>query len=166
MGTVTLHGAPLRVSGELPAVGSRAPDFRLVDTQLNIRSLADFAGQRKLLAISPSVDTPVCAAQARRFDAHAAEFDNVAFLVITADLPFAQGRFCAAENIDNVTLLSMVRSEDFARDYGVLLEEGPLAGTTVRAVVVLDENDRVLHTERVEEVSDEPDYAAAVAALR
>ena len=166
MGTIRLHGEPLRISGELPPIGSSAPDFRLVDTALNVRTLADFSGKRKILTISPSIDTPVCAAQARRFDSLVAGLENTEILVITADLPFAQSRFCAAENIDNVTLLSMVRSEDFGRDYGVLLQEGPLAGTTARAVIALDEHDRVVHAQLVEEISEEPDYEAAVAALR
>lgn len=166
MATVTLHGSPLRTSGDLPSIGSQAPDFHLIDTTLTDRSLADYAGKRKILNISPSLDTPVCAAQARRFDREAVGLDNVEVLVITADLPFAQSRFCTAEGVDHVTPLSTVRSHDFGRDYGVLLEEGPLAGTVVRALVVLDENDRVIHTELVEEISDEPDYEAALAKLR
>jgi len=166
MGHVTLHGAPLKISGELPAIGSKAPDFNLIDTSLSERSLADFAGKRKILNISPSLDTPVCAAQARRFDDAVVDLDNVVVLVVTADLPFAQSRFCDAENVDHVTPLSTVRSQDFGRAYGILLEEGPMAGTLVRAVVVLDEDDRVIHTELVEEISAEPDYEAALAKLR
>jgi thioredoxin-dependent peroxiredoxin len=166
MGHVTLHGSPLKISGELPAIGSTAPDFNLIDTNLGERTLADFAGKRKILNISPSLDTPVCAAQARHFNEAVPELENVVLLVITADLPFAQSRFCHAENVDYVTPLSTVRSQDFGRAYGILLEEGPMAGTLVRAVVVLDENDRVIHTELVEEISAEPDYEAALAKLR
>lgn len=166
MPTVTLHDTPLRISGDVPAVGSRAPDFRLVDTTLIERTLADFGGRRKILNISPSLDTPVCAAQVRWLNKAAPGLDNVAILAITADLPFAQSRFCTAEHIDHVTPLSAVRAHEFGRAYGVLLEEGPLAGTLVRAVVVLDENDVVIHSQLVEEISAEPDYDAALAALR
>lgn len=166
MATVTLHGEPLRTSGDLPDIGSNAPDFRLVDTSLNIRSLADFSGQRKVINIAPSLDTPVCAAQARRFDREAAALDNTAVLVVSADLPFAQARFADAEGVDHVTFLSMVRSEDFGRAWGILLEDGPLAGICARAVVVLDESDQVIHSQLVEEISDEPDYDAVLAKLR
>jgi len=166
MASVTLHGDPIRISGELPAVGSRAPDFNLIDTALNERTLAEFSGLRKVVNIVPSLDTPVCAAQARRFDQEAAALDNTRVLVVSADLPFAQARFCSTECTDDILPLSTVRSTDFGRAYGVLLEEGPLAGICARAVVVLDSDDTVLHAELVPEISEEPDYDAALAALR
>jgi thiol peroxidase len=166
MASVTLQGNTIQISGELPAEGSKAPDFRLIDKDLNARTLGDFAGTRKVLNIVPSLDTPVCAAQARRFNEEAAKLDNAHVLVVSADLPFAQGRFCSTEGIENLTVLSTVRSHEFGRDYGVLLEEGPLAGITARAVVVIDENDVVRHAQLVPEIAEEPDYAAVLAAVR
>lgn len=166
MATVTLHGDPIHTSGELPAEGAQAPDFRLIDTQLNERSLADFHGRRKVLNIVGSLDTPVCAAQARRFDQEASRLHNVEVLVVSADLPFTQARIAKAEQIDNVTMLSMVRARDFADPWGIGLIEGPLQGICARAVVVLDEDDRVLHSQLVPEISDEPDYDRALAVLR
>jgi len=166
MTTVTLQGNAIRISGELPAVGSPAPDFRLIDRELNERSLADFAGRRKVLNIVPSLDTPVCARQARRFNEKAAALDNTAVLVVSADLPFAQARFCETEGIEHLTVLSTVRSRDFGHAWGVLLEEGPLAGICARAVVVVDENDTVRHAQLVSEIADEPDYEAALESLR
>ena len=165
MATVTLQGNPIHTNGDLPNVASQAPDFRLIDRELNERTLADFAGQRKVLNIVPSLDTPVCANQARRFNEEAASLDNTAVLVVSADLPFAQNRFCETEGIERVTPLSMVRSPDFGEAYGVLLTEGPLAGICARAVVVVDENDVVRYTQLVPEIAEEPDYAKALAAL-
>ena len=165
MATVTLQGNPIHTSGELPAEGTRAPDFRLIDRELNERTLADYAGKRKLLNIVPSLDTPVCAAQARRFNEDAAQLDNTQVLVISADLPFAQSRFCETEHIDNLDTLSIVRSGDFGEAYGVALTEGPLAGICARAVIVLDENDVVQYTQLVPEIAEEPDYDAALDAL-
>ena len=165
MATVTLQGNPIHTSGDLPSQGSKAPDFRLVDRELNERSLADYAGKRKVLNIVPSLDTPVCAAQARRFNEEAAGLDNTQVLVISADLPFAQNRFCETENIDNLETLSIVRSQDFGDAYGVALTEGPLAGICARAVMVLDENDVVQYTQLVPEISEEPDYEAVLKAL-
>ncbi len=165
MAEITLGGTPIHTNGELPAVGSQAPDFRLVDAELNDRTLADFAGRRKLLNIVPSLDTPVCAASTHRFDEAAAGRDNLVMLVISADLPFAQARFCGSEQIGKVVPLSMMRDRKFAKDYGVLITDGPLAGITARAVVVLDENDRVLYRELVPEIKQEPDYDRALAAL-
>ena len=165
MATITLQGNEIHTNGELPAVGSQAPDFNLVDGDLNDRHLADYAGRRKLLNIVPSLDTGVCATSTRKFNEAAAGRDNVVMLVISADLPFAQGRFCSTEGIDKVIPLSMMRSRNFAKDYGVLIEDGPLAGITARAVVVLDENDKVVYTELVPEIGQEPDYEKALAAL-
>ncbi len=165
MATITLKGQEIHTSGELPPVGSQAPDFVLVDKDLNDRTLADFRGKRKLLNIVPSLDTPVCATSTKKFNDHAKGRDDVVMLVISADLPFAQARFCGAEGVDKVVPLSMMRSRKFAKDYGVLITDGPLAGITARAVVVLDENDRVVHTELVPEIAQEPDYDRALAAL-
>ncbi len=165
MATITLKGQEIHTSGELPPVGSQAPDFVLVDKDLNDRTLADFRGKKKLLNIVPSLDTPVCATSTRKFNDYAKGRDDVVMLVISADLPFAQARFCGAEGVDKVVPLSMMRSRKFAKDYGVLITDGPLAGITARAVVVLDENDRVVHTELVPEIAQEPDYDRALAAL-
>ncbi|MBK1707706.1 thiol peroxidase [Marichromatium gracile] len=165
MAQTALQGSPVTLTGTLPAVGQQAPDFTLVDKDLNDRTLADFAGKKKLLNIVPSLDTPVCALSTQRFNAAMAERDDAVALVISADLPFAMGRFCGAEGIDNVIPLSLMRSQAFARDYGVLIADGPLAGVCARAVVVLDAEDRVIHCQLVPEITEEPDYAAALAAL-
>jgi thiol peroxidase len=165
MASITLKGDEIHTSGELPAVGAQAPDFKLVDTDLNDRSLGDYRGKKKLLNIVPSLDTPVCATSTRKFNDHAAGRDDVMMLVIAADLPFAMARFCTGESIDKVIPLSMMRSRNFAKDYGVLITDGPLAGITARAVVVLDENDKIVYTELVPEIGQEPDYDKALAAL-
>ncbi len=165
MATITLQGNETHTNGDLPAIGSTAPDFKLTNGDLQDVSLADFAGKKKLLNIVPSLDTPTCAESTRRFNAAAAERPDTVFLVISADLPFAQGRFCTSEGLDNVIPLSMMRDKNFAKDYGVLIQDGPLAGITARAVVVLDENDKVIHTQLVPEIADEPDYETALKAL-
>ncbi len=165
MASVTLQGNEFHTNGDLPAVGAAAPDFHLVDGELNDLHLADYSGRKKLLNIVPSLDTPTCAISTKKFNDHAKSHGDVAILVISGDLPFAMGRFCSAEGIDNVIPLSMMRSRNFAKDYGVLLTDGPLAGITARAVVVIDENDKVIYTQLVPEIADEPDYDAALAAL-
>jgi thiol peroxidase len=165
MAQVTLHGTPFNTNGDLPAVGAKAPDFRLVDGELNDLTLADFAGKKKLLSIVPSLDTPTCATSTKVFNERLGGRDDVVVLVISADLPFAQGRFCQAEGTADVKTLSMMRSRNFAKDYGMLIEDGPLAGITGRAAVVLSEDNTVLHAELVGEIGDEPDYDAAIAAL-
>ncbi len=165
MAKITLEGNPFRTNGELPAVGSAAPDFHLVDKALQDIRLKDYAGKKKLLSIVPSLDTGVCATSTKKFNEHLAGRNDAVALVVSADLPFAQGRFCGAEGIDNVVTLSMMRSRNFAKDYGMLIEDGPLAGVTARAVVVLDENNRVVYTQLVPEIVQEPDYDAALAAL-
>lgn len=165
MSQVTLKGNPVRVDGNLPQVGSQAPAFRLVGSDLSDRTLADFAGKRKVLNIFPSVDTPTCATSVRKFNQEVGNLDNTVVLCVSADLPFAQKRFCASEGLDNVVNLSMLRGREFLEDYGVAIAEGPLAGLAARAVVVLDEHDKVLHRELVAEIADEPDYAAALAVL-
>ena len=165
MATITLQGNACKTSGDLPEVGSTAPDFTLVDTKLNDVHLADYAGKKKLLNIVPSLDTPTCATSTKKFNELVAERDDVIVLVVSADLPFASGRFCGMEGIDNVLPLSLMRGKGFAKDYGVLITDGPLAGITARAVVVLDADNRVLYTQLVPEIGDEPDYDAALAAL-
>jgi thiol peroxidase len=165
MAQTALQGNPVNLSGDLPAVGSPAPDFKLVDKDLADKSLADFAGKTKLLNIVPSLDTPVCATSTKRFNEAMAGKENAVALVISADLPFAMGRFCGAEGIENVVALSMMRSRNFAKNYGVLIEDGPLAGITARAVVVIDADDRVLYTQLVPEITQEPDYDTALAHL-
>lgn len=165
MATVTLKGNPIQIHGELPAIGSDAPGFRLVGTDLKDVSLHDFAGKRKLLNIFPSIDTPTCATSVRRFNERAASLPDTVVLCISADLPFAHARFCGAEGLKNVVPLSLMRGRNFAKDYGVLVENGPLAGLTARAVVVLDAENRVIHTQLVAEIADEPDYGAALQAL-
>ncbi|OMH29170.1 thiol peroxidase [Motiliproteus sp. MSK22-1] len=166
MATVTLKGSPVHTNGELPGVGDQAPDFVLVNSSLDDISLKNFAGKRKLINIIPSLDTPLCAESARMFNYRAGLLDNVAVLVVSADLPFAQQRFCSTEGVDKLSALSMMRSKDFARDYGVLLTDGPLAGLTARAVLVLDEQDQIIYTELVTEITSEPNYAQAIAALK
>lgn len=165
MATVTLQGTTFNTNGELPAVGSAAPDFHLVDGKLNDVRLADYSGKKVILNIVPSLDTPTCATSTKKFNEKAAGRDDVAVLVVSADLPFAQGRFCSAEGIENVTPLSLMRSRAFAKDYGVLMTDGPLAGITARAIVVIDGDGKVLYTQLVPEIADEPDYDAALAAL-
>jgi thiol peroxidase len=165
MAEITLEGNVCHTNGDLPAVGSKAPDFTLVDSGLNDLSLADFAGKKKLISIVPSLDTGVCAESTRVFNKRFAGRDDAVALIVSADLPFAQSRFCSAEGLDNVKTLSMMRSDDFARDYGVLIEDGPLAGITGRAVLVLDADDEVVYAQLVPEITTEPDYEPAVAAL-
>jgi thiol peroxidase len=165
MATVTLQGNEFNTNGELPAVGSMAPDFHLVDGKLNDVHLSDYSGKQKILNIVPSLDTPTCATSTMIFNERVAGRDDVVVLVVSADLPFAQGRFCGAEGLENVIPLSLMRTRGFAKDYGVLLTDGPLAGIATRAIVVIDADDKVVYTELVPEIGDEPDYDAAFAAL-
>ena len=164
MATITLRGNPIKTSGNLPVVGETAPDFVLTRGDLSDVSFKDFAGKKKILNIVPSLDTAVCSASARRFNQDAAKIGNTVILTISDDLPFAQKRFCEAEGIREVVTLSELRSRDFGADYGVRILEGPLAGLLSRAVVVLDENNRVLYTEQVPEIAQEPDYEKALSA--
>lgn len=165
MAEITLKGNPIHTNGELPAVGSVAPDFRLTTKDLEDVGLDGFAGKRKIVSIVPSLDTGVCAESTKKFNGLVANRDDVVVLVVSADLPFAQTRFCGAEGLDRVHTLSMMRSKNFGKDYGVLVQDGPLAGITARAVVVLDADNRVLYTQLVPEIGQEPDYDAAFAAL-
>lgn len=163
--TVTMAGNPVDVSGHFPETGRIAPAFSLVGKDLADVTLAKFAGMRKILNIFPSIDTPTCAMSVRRFNQTANDLENTVVLCISSDLPFAQSRFCGAEGLSNVITLSTMRGREFLEAYGVALSSGPLAGIAARAVVVLDEHDTVLYGERVSEIQNEPDYAAALAAL-
>jgi thiol peroxidase len=164
MATVTLAGNPIEVAGNFPKVGDTAPDFKLVNKDLADASLADFKGKKKLLNIVPSLDTPVCAKSTKVFND--AAVGNTVVMIISADLPFAMNRFCGAESTNNVVTLSTMRGAEFKRNYGVDIVSGPLAGLCARAVVVLDENNKVLHAELVPEIKQEPNYEAALAALK
>lgn len=166
MATVTLRGNPVEVAGSLPQKGQTAPEFKLVGKDLKDVSLADFSGKRKVLNIVPSLDTPVCATSTKKFNEKAGSLANTVVLVISADLPFAMGRFCSTENIQNVVPLSVMRGREFLRRYGVEIASGPLVGASARAVVVLGEDNRVLHSELVPEIGNEPNYDAAIAALK
>ncbi|MDB5799604.1 MAG: tpx [Rhodocyclales bacterium] len=166
MSTVTLGGNPIEVGGHFPQVGETAPEFKLVATDLSDTALSSFAGKRKVLNIVPSLDTAVCATSTRKFNEKAAGLDNTVVLVISADLPFAAKRFCEIEGIANAQALSTLRGRDFINAYGVDIKTGPLAGLTARAVVVLDATNKVLHAELVSEIKNEPNYDAAIAALK
>jgi thiol peroxidase len=166
MADVLFKGTPAHTSGNLPKVGSPAPDFKLTAGDLSDVSLANFKGKKKLLSIAHSLDTGVCAAATRRFDEFARNRPDVVVLVVSCDLPFAQTRFCTGEGLKNVVTLSMMRDRHFAKDYGVLLTDSPLAGLTARATLVLDENDTVLYTQLGPELTVEPEYDRAFAALK
>ena len=166
MAQVTLGGNPVEVGGTLPAAGQKAPAFTLVAADLSDVTLASFAGKRKVLNIFPSVDTPTCAMSVRKFNADASKVDNAVVLCISADLPFAQKRFCGAEGLNNVITLSTLRGKEFLQNYGVALSSGKMAGLAARAVVVLDADDKVLYTELVPEIANEPNYEKALAALK
>ncbi|HOD33099.1 MAG: Thiol peroxidase [Acidobacteria bacterium ADurb.Bin340] len=166
MAQVTLKGNPFQTVGNLPAAGSAAPDFRLVKNDLSEVGLADLKGQRVVLNVFPSVDTPTCAASVRTFNARASEAPNTVVLCVSADLPFATHRFCAAEGLQQVHPASVFRSPEFGQAYGLTLAEGPLKGLLARAVVVIDEQGVVRYTQLVPEIADEPDYSGALAALK
>lgn len=166
MSTVTLGGNPIEVAGNFPKVGDSAPALSLVATDLSDVTLATYAGKRKVLNIVPSLDTPTCQTSTRKFNAEAGALANTVVLVIAADLPFAMKRFCETEGLANVVSLSTMRGREFLKNYGVEIASGPLVGLTARAVVVLDENDKVIHAQLVPEIKDEPDYAAALAVLK
>lgn len=165
MAQVTLQGHPVQTNGDMPAIGSQAVGFSLVKTDLSLASLADFSGKKVILNIFPSVDTGTCATSVRKFNAHAGSMDNTVVLCISQDLPFAHARFCGAEGIENVVSLSAFRSDDFAKNYGVEMIDGPLQGLTARSVVIINEQGEVVYTELVPEIVDEPNYDAALAAL-
>lgn len=165
MAEITFKGNPIHTAGDLPPVGSTAPDFVLTNGGLEDVSLAAFDAKRKILSIVPSLDTGICAISAEQFNGKVAVLENVVLLNISADLPFAAGRFCSSKGLDNVVTLSTFRSPSFGKDYGVEIIDGPLAGLTSRAVLVLDETNTVLYAEQVPEIAQEPNYDAALAAL-
>lgn len=164
--TVHFQGNPVTVDGKLPQAGEQAKPFTLVAKDLSDVTLNSFAGKRKVLNIFPSIDTGVCATSVRKFNQLASELDNTVVLCISSDLPFAQSRFCGAEGLTNVVTLSTLRGAEFKQDYGVAIAAGPLAGLTARAVVVLDGQDKVIYSELVNEITNEPDYDAALAVLK
>ena len=165
MTTVTFHGTPVRIDGHFPQKDEQAPGFSLVNKTLDEVSLSSLGGFRKVLNIFPSIDTPTCATSVRKFNEKATSLKNTRVLCISADLPFAQARFCGAEGLDRVLTLSTMRDPDFFQAYGVDIAEGPLAGLGARAIIVLDENDKVLYSELVSEIANEPDYDSALAVL-
>ena len=166
MAQVTLKGNPIHTNGELPAVGAKAPDFKLTGGDLKDVSLADYKGKKKILNIVPSLDTAVCATSTRKFNESAGKLPNTVVLVVSADLPFASKRFCTTEGLQNVVPLSLMRDKSFAKDYGVLIQDGPLAGLCARAVVVTDASDKVVYCQLVPEIGQEPDYDKALVAAR
>ncbi|BDG04500.1 thiol peroxidase [Anaeromyxobacter oryzae] len=166
MAQVTLKGNPIHTNGDLPQVGAKAPDFTLTTGDLKDVTLAEYKGKKKILNIVPSLDTSVCATSTRKFNQQAGSLPNTVVLVVSADLPFAAKRFCTTEGLQNVVTLSLIRGKHFAKDYGVLIQDGPLAGLTARAVVVLDENDKVVYRQLVPEIGQEPDYDAALKAVK
>ena len=165
MAAITLGGNPIHTSGELPKVGSKLADFKLVQNDLSIADLSTFAGKKLVLNIFPSIDTGICAASARKFNEEASALDNTVVINVSRDLPFALSRFCAAEGLKNVETLSDFRG-NFGEDYGVTLTDSPLKGLLSRAVVVLDEKTNVIYTEQVPEIGQEPNYEAAIAVLK
>jgi thiol peroxidase len=166
MAEITFKGNKIKTAGSLPKVGKRVPDFVLTRGDLSDVSLKDFAGKKKILNIVHSLDTGVCAASAKRFEAHAARLTDTVVLTISNDLPFAQSRFCQAEGIENVITLSQMRNRRFGKDYGVEMLDGPMAGLTARSLVVLDQNNVVRYTEQVAEVTNEPNYEAALNSVK
>lgn len=165
MAEITLKGNKIHTNGELPKVGTKAPDFRLTDKDLKDCSLLTWAGKKKLISIVPSLDTPVCALSTKKFNEHARQHPDTVILTVAADLPFAMRRFCGAEGLENVVPLSLMRDRKFAEDYGVLIVDGPMAGITARAIVVLSAEDTVKYVEMVPEIAQEPDYETALRAL-
>ena len=166
MANVTLGGNAIGVGGNFPKPGDTVQDFTLTSKDLKDVSLKDYAGKRKVLNIVPSLDTPVCQTSTRKFNEKASGLNNTVVLVISADLPFASGRFCTTENLSNVVPLSTIRNRDFHSKHGVDITDGALKGMTARGVIVLDENNKVLHSELVPEIKQEPNYDSALAALK
>lgn len=165
MATITFQNNPIQTCGELPAIGSNAPKFLLTNIDLNDVTLENYAGKRKILSIVPSLDTPTCAASARKFNQKASNLENTVVLIVSADLPFAQCRFCEIEVLDDIQVLSTFRSS-FATDYGVQICDSTLAGLMARAIVIIDEQNKILYTQLVPELAHEPDYEAVFSALK
>ena len=166
MATITLKGNPIETAGELPAVGTTAPDFKLTKSDLSECELKEFLGKRVVLNIFVSLDTAICAASVRRFNQEASSLDNTVVLCISADLPFAHSRFCETEGLKDVLTLSVFRSLKFGKDYGITITSGPFAGLMGRAVVIVDASQKVVYNELVPEIAQEPDYQAALNALK
>jgi len=166
MAQIALKGKPIHTAGNLPGVHMKAPDFHLVDKDLNNRTLHEFQGKKKLLATVPSLDTGVCSLMTKHINEFSKKHPNFVFLTISADLPFAQKRFCEGENVHNVLTLSMMRDKEFGKAYGVLIQDGPLAGVLARSLFVLDEKDHILYTELVPEITQEPNYHKAFEVLQ
>jgi thiol peroxidase len=165
MAQITLHGNPINTIGTLPAIGTTAPDFTLTGKDLMDKTLQDYAGKKVVLNIFVSLDTATCAMSVRRFNAEAVNLPNTVVLCISKDLPFAQARFCGAEGLENVITLSEMRDMEFGKAYGLTIVDGPMAGLLSRSVVVLDETGKVIYTEQVPEIGQEPDYESALRAL-
>lgn len=166
MANITLKGSPIHTLGTLPSVGSQAPDFTVTKIDLSESQLKDYLGKRVILNIFPSLDTPTCASAMRHFNEIAQQLRNTTILCISADLPFAQQRFCVAEKLANVITGSVYRHPDFGKKYGTTITDGPVAGLQSRAIVVIDENGKIVHTEQVKELAEEPDYQAVLALLK
>lgn len=166
MAKITLKGNAINTLKDLPKVGETAPDFKLISTDLSEKSLSEFKGKKVVLNIFPSLDTPTCAMSVRKFNEQASKVENTVVLCISKDLPFAHGRFCSTEGIENVISLSEFKDDNFGTTYGVKIVDGPLAGLFSRAVVILDENGKVTYTEQVPEIVDEPNYDQAIASIK
>ncbi len=166
MADITLQGKPCHTSGNLPEVGSKAPNFTLTDKSLVDKHLSDYQGKAKFIYTVPSLDTETCLLSTRKFNEEAKKRPEVVFLIVSADLPFANKRVCGAENLENVIPLSIMKNRDFARDYGVFITDGPLEGLAARSVIIVDADNKVVYTELVPEISDEPNYDAAFASLQ
>jgi thiol peroxidase len=165
MASITLGGNPINTTGELPKIGSKLVDFKLIQNDLSVATLSDFAGKKLVLNIFPSIDTGTCATSVRKFNEAASNLENTAVLCISRDLPFAQKRFCGAEGLENVINLSDFNGGDFGKNNGLEIVDGPLAGLHSRVLIVMDENGTITHTEQVNEIADEPNYEAALAVL-
>ncbi len=166
MAQITFKGDPVHTIGELPKIGDKAPDFLLTKTDLSDISLKDVSGKKVILNIFPSIDTPVCSISVARFNEEISKFDNAIVIGASLDLPFAHARFCEAEGIKNVTTASELRNREFGSNYGVRMVDGPLAGLLARAIVVIDENSKVIYTQLVGEITEEPDYDKALNMLK
>ena len=166
MTQITLQGNKINTNGDVPKVGTQAPDFILVDSELNNVTLSNYTDKNKILHIIPSLDTPVCQKSTKIFNEKIASIPDTVILAVSADLPFAMKRFCSSESLANVTPVSMMRSRNFAKDYGVLIVDGPLSGITTRAIVTISKDNKVLHSELVTEIADEPNYQAALDSIK
>lgn len=166
MAKVTLKGNEVNTNSNIVEVGSSAPNFVLVDSELNDVNLENFSGKNKILSIVPSLDTPVCQKSTKIFNEKVNELDDTVMLIVSSDLPFAMKRFCTSESLENVIPVSMMRSRNFAKDYGVLLIDGPLSGITTRAIVTISKDNKILHSELVSEIADEPNYQAALDSIK